>query len=71
MLDKKMDEYITRVEEGAYELGISVGRNQERERILGILIRNGAEEGFYDQETPENYLEVLNEIRGRSQEPNE
>ena len=37
MLDKKLDEYVTRVENDAYELGISVGKNQERERIVDLL----------------------------------
>lgn len=71
MLDKKLDEYVTRVENEAYEFGVSVGRNQERERILGILIRRGAEEGFYSEKTPENYLEILDEIRGSREKSNE
>lgn len=37
MLDKKLDEYVTRVENDAYELGISVGKRQERERIIKLL----------------------------------
>lgn len=37
MLDKKLDEYVTRVENDAYELGISVGKNQERERIIELV----------------------------------
>jgi hypothetical protein len=37
MLDKKLDEYVTRVENDAYELGVSVGKNQERERIIELL----------------------------------
>lgn len=37
MLDKKLDEYVTRVENNAYELGLSVGKDRERERILAIL----------------------------------
>ena len=39
MLDKEMDEYVTRVENNAYELGISVGKHQERERIIELLER--------------------------------
>ena len=37
MLDKKLDEYVTRVEDQAYEFGVSVGRNQERKRIIELL----------------------------------
>ena len=37
MLDKRLDEYVTRVEDQAYEFGISVGRNQERKRIIELL----------------------------------
>lgn len=37
MLDKKLDEYVTRVENDAYELGISVGKSQERERIVELV----------------------------------
>lgn len=37
MLDKKMDEYVTRVENDAYELGMSAGKHKERERILDII----------------------------------
>lgn len=37
MLDKKLDEYVTRVENDAYELGISVGKNKERERIIKLI----------------------------------
>jgi excisionase family DNA binding protein len=35
----------------------------ERDRHLGTLIRRGAEDGFYSEETPENYLDVLDRIR--------
>lgn len=38
MLDKEMDEYVTRVENNAYELGISVGKHQERERIYQEIL---------------------------------
>lgn len=30
---------------------------------LGTLIRRGAEDGYYSEETPSNYLSVLSEIR--------
>jgi excisionase family DNA binding protein len=35
----------------------------ERASHLGTLIRRGAEDGFYSEDTPENYLEVLDGIR--------
>lgn len=35
----------------------------ERAAHLGTLIRRGAEDGFYGEQTPDNYLEVLEGIR--------
>jgi hypothetical protein len=37
MLDKRMDDYVTRVEEEAYESGLLVGKHQERKRIITML----------------------------------
>jgi hypothetical protein len=34
MLDKKMDGYVTRAEDQAYEIGVSVGKSKERRRLM-------------------------------------
>jgi hypothetical protein len=48
MLDKKLDEYVTRVENDAYELGVSVGRRQERERIYQQILDIDLEGDYSD-----------------------
>lgn len=48
MLDKKLDEYVTRVENDAYELGMSVGRNQERELIYQQILDIDLEDDSLD-----------------------
>ena len=48
MLDKKLNEYVTRVEDQAYEFGISVGRRQERERIYQQILEIDLEGDYSD-----------------------
>jgi hypothetical protein len=48
MLDKKLNEYVTRVENDAYELGISVGKHQERERIYQQILDIDLEGDYSD-----------------------
>ena len=70
MLNKKMDEYVTRVENDAYELGISVGRSQERERILGLLENFQTQfgtESCWDAIYSEGFDECLALIKGENE----
>jgi hypothetical protein len=58
VLDKKLDEYVTRVENDAYELGISVGKHQERERIYQQILDIDPE-GTYSEGWCEFIVESL------------
>ena len=53
MLDKEMDEYVTRVEDQAYEIGVSVGRSQERRRLMENYIAE------LKEEEPDDYAEFV------------
>jgi hypothetical protein len=66
MLDKKLDEYVTRVENQAYEFGISVGRNQERERIIELLESLAYIDGDGDEMIGEFKADLVSLIKGES-----
>jgi hypothetical protein len=66
MLDKKLDEYVTRVENQAYEFGISVGRNQERERIIELLESLAYIDGDGDEMIGEFKSDLVSLIKGES-----
>jgi hypothetical protein len=67
MLDKKLDEYVTRVENDAYELGISVGKSQERERIIKLLEGVAYLEDNGDEMIAEFKSDLISLIKGENE----
>jgi low affinity Fe/Cu permease len=68
MLDKKLDEYVTRVENDAYELGISVGKSQERRRIVDLLESIAYKDEDGDEMIGEFKSDLIALIKGETHE---